>query len=225
LIELAAGASPVAAGKVCLLAGNAYMELHEALTQIAEIRRQMAKSDVFRGYRSAPVAASGLLALGAAVVQGRVVADPTQQINEYLTLWIGMAFVSMAGVAIEMAVRRYMTEDRAHLELTRLAVEQFLPCVVAGVLVTAVIVRHAPASVALLPGLWQILFGLGIFASARLLPKPIFAIGAFYLASGIIVLIWSREAFSLEPWCMGLPFGIGQLVAAGILYWTLERRT
>jgi hypothetical protein len=158
-------------------------------------------------------------------VQPRVVADPTQQISEYLTLWIGMAFVSMAGVAIEMAVRRYMTEDRAHLELTRLAVEQFLPCVVAGVLVTAVIVRHAPSSVALLPGLWQILFGLGIFASARLLPKPIFAIGAFYLASGIIVLIWSRDAFSLEPWCMGLPFGIGQLVAAGILYWTLERRT
>ena len=43
------------------------MELHEALTQIAEIRQQMAKSDVFRGYRSAPVAFSGLVALAAAV--------------------------------------------------------------------------------------------------------------------------------------------------------------
>ena len=48
------------------------MELREALTQIAEIRRQMAKSDVFRGYRSAPVAVSGVLALGAAVVQSRI---------------------------------------------------------------------------------------------------------------------------------------------------------
>lgn len=200
------------------------MELREALTQIAEIRRQMAKSDVFRGYRSAPVAVSGLLALGAAVVQPRIAADPVQNIWAYLTLWIAVALISMAAVAIEMTMRRSLTRDPAHLELTRLAVEQFLPCVVAGVLVTAVLVRHAPQNVALLPGLWQILFSLGIFASARLLPKPIFAVGAFYLCSGIIVLIGARDAFSLAPWSMGVPFGIGQLVAAGILYWTLERR-
>ena len=35
------------------------MELREALTQIAEIRRAMAQNDVFRGYRSATVALSG----------------------------------------------------------------------------------------------------------------------------------------------------------------------
>ena len=45
------------------------MELREALMQIAEIRRQMAKSDVFRGYRSAPVAVSGAMALAGAIAQ------------------------------------------------------------------------------------------------------------------------------------------------------------
>jgi hypothetical protein len=200
------------------------MELREALTQIAEIRRQMAKSDVFRGYRSAPVAVSGVLALGAAVVQSRIAPDPLQNIWGYLTLWIGVAVISMLAVALEMTMRLQLTHDRTHLELTRLAVEQFLPSVVAGVLVTAVLVRHAPQNMALLPGLWQILFSLGIFASARLLPKPIFAVGAFYLCSGIIVLVGARDVVSLEPWSMGVPFGVGQLVAAGILYWTLERR-
>ncbi len=200
------------------------MELRDALTQIAEIRRQMAKTDVFRGYRSAPVAFSGLLALGAALAQRRLVVDPLQDIGVYLTLWIGMAVLSVVGVAVEMTVRAYSTHDRARLELTWLAIEQFLPSMIAGVLVTVVLVRQAPAQAVLLPGLWQILFSLGIFASARLLPKAIFAVGAFYLCSGVTVLIWSRDAFSLEPWCMGLPYGVGQLVAAGILYWTLERR-
>jgi len=201
------------------------MELREALTQIAEIRRQIAKGDVFRGYRSAPVAVSGLLALAAAVVQPYLVADPAGQFGAYLALWVSVAVLSVLGVAVETGVRIAMTHDRAYLEPTRLALEQFLPSVVAGVLVTVVFVRHAPASVALLPGLWQIIFSLGIFASARLLPRPIFAIAGFYLFTGILVLVWADGGFSLSPWCMGAPFAVGQLAAAGILYWTLERRT
>ena len=74
------------------------MELREALLQIAEIRRHMAKSDVFRGYRSAPVAVSGLLALGAAALQSRFIPEPYEAPNEYLALWIGTAGLSMAAV-------------------------------------------------------------------------------------------------------------------------------
>jgi hypothetical protein len=200
------------------------MELREALTQIAEIRRQMAKSDVFRGYRSAPVALSGLLALAAALAQPYVVADPADDIATFLWLWISMAVASVVAVLVEMGVRMAWTQDRTHLEPTRLALEQFLPSVIAGVLVTVVLARQAPASIALLPGLWQIIFSLGMFASARLLPRPIFAVAAFYLVSGIFVLVWAHDGFSLSPWCMGVPFAVGQLSAAAILYWTLERR-
>ncbi len=200
------------------------MELREALTQIAEIRRQMAKSDVFRGYRSAPVAVSGALALSAAIAQPYVVPDPTADIMAYLSLWIGMALLSVAAVAVEMGVRMYWTHDWAYLEPTRLAVEQFIPPMIAGILLTVVLVRNAPENIALLPGLWQILFSLGIFASARLLPRPIFAVAGLYLMTGIIVVIWAKGEFSLEPWCMGVPFAVGQFSAAAILFWTLERR-
>ena len=37
------------------------MELREALSQISEIRQQMARSEVFRGYRSITVGFSGVL--------------------------------------------------------------------------------------------------------------------------------------------------------------------
>jgi hypothetical protein len=47
------------------------MELREALTQITEIRQQMARSGVFRGYRSATVGFSGVLGLLAAAFERR----------------------------------------------------------------------------------------------------------------------------------------------------------
>src|SRR5437870_2077578 len=39
-----------------------YMDLQEALSQISEIRQQVARSETFRGYRAAPVAFSGVVA-------------------------------------------------------------------------------------------------------------------------------------------------------------------
>ena len=200
------------------------MELREALLQIAEIRRHMAKSDVFRGYRSAPVALSGVLALGAAALQARYIPEPLEAPNEYLALWICTAGLSMAAVAIEMALRLHYAESRGAWELTRLAIEQFLPAIIAGASVTVVLARQSPANLSLLPGLWQILFSLGIFASARLLPKPLFGVGAFYMCAGVALVALARTGISLDPWAMGVPFAVGQLVAAGILYWTLERR-
>src|SRR5215469_6784109 len=65
------------------------MELREALTQITEIRLQLARTEVFRGYRAMPVAFSGAVALVAAVIQAVTITDPQAQIGGYLALWIG----------------------------------------------------------------------------------------------------------------------------------------
>ena len=76
----------------------------------------------------------------------------------------------------------------------------------------------------MLPGLWSIFFSLGIFASYRLLPKATFWIGVFYMAAGVLCLLWARSDFEFWPWAMGVPFGVGQVMSAAILYWTLERK-
>ena len=57
------------------------MELREALTQITEIRLQLARTEVFRGYRAMPVAFSGVVALLAALIQAVTIADPMRQIG------------------------------------------------------------------------------------------------------------------------------------------------
>src|SRR5262249_20276082 len=81
------------------------MELHEALTQISEIRKQMARTEVFRGYRALPVAFSGVLAVAAAVAQALWIPEPAQQISAYLLLWVGTAVVSGLAAGAEMAWR------------------------------------------------------------------------------------------------------------------------
>ena len=199
------------------------MELREALTQITEIRLQMARTEVFRGYRAVPAAFSGVVALVAATAQMALVQDPVQQINAYLTLWIGAAVVSGLSAFFEMAIRARHASSSLTRELTYLAIEQFFPCLVAGGLVTLVVVHSAPESVGILPGLWQVLYSLGIFASCRLLPRSMFGVAVFYLMAGLCTLALSRGENTLNPWAMGLPFCVGQLLAAAVLYRTLER--
>ena len=52
------------------------MELRDALTQITEIRLQLARTEVFRGYRAMPVAFSGGVAVLAAVIQTATISGP-----------------------------------------------------------------------------------------------------------------------------------------------------
>jgi len=108
--------------------------------------------------------------------------------------------------------------------MTRLAVEQFLPCVLVGGLLTICVYRSAPDVAWMLPGLWSLLFGLGVFASSRLLPGLVAWVGLYYVVSGCVCLYWGQEENFLAPWKMALCCGVGQLLFAVILYWTLERK-
>jgi hypothetical protein len=200
------------------------MELHEALSQISEIRQQMARTEVFRGYRALPVAFSGVLALAAALGQSVWIRDPGEQLTAYLTLWIGAAVISALAAGIEMFWRTRGPAASLRREITWLAVEQFVPSLAAGALLTVVLVRSAPECLWMLPGLWQVLYSLGIFASCRLLPRATFGVAMFYLAAGLTSLTLARGDAALSPWAMGLSFGIGQFLAAGVLYRTLECR-
>lgn len=200
------------------------MELHEALTQITEIRQQLARTEVFRGYRALPIAFSGVLALATAAAQSIWLTEPAANIAIYLALWLGAAFLSMLATGIEMIWHLRHRASTLEPEKTRLALEQFGPAIAAGGLVTLVLVRHAPESVWMLPGLWNLLFSLGIFASWRLLPKATLAVGAFYFMAGMLCLSFAQGEYALSPWAMGVPFGVGQLATAAILYWALERR-
>jgi hypothetical protein len=199
------------------------MQLDEALRQISDIRHQMARSEVFRGYRSVTVGCSGMLAVAAAVYQPVWVASPASDLDRYLALWIVVAVLSLVVAGAEMFWRARASGSGLARQRTLLAVEQFLPSLVVGGLLTLCIYRAAPQTAWMLPGLWSVVYGLGVFASYRLLPRQVFWVGSYYVACGCGAVLLGDGDNALSPWLMGVSFGGGQLLGAVILYWTLER--
>jgi hypothetical protein len=199
------------------------MELREALRQISDIRQQMAKGEVFRGYRSLTVGFSGALGILAALLQHAWIKTPEAELENYLALWLSVAAASLIVAGGEMCWRAHRAGPGLARDMTLLAVEQFLPCVVVGALLTLCIVRSAPHVAWILPGAWSFLFGLGVFASYRLLPRQAYWVGVYYVVFGCLCLLRGQAENALAPWHMGGAFGGGQLLAAAILYWTLER--
>ena len=200
------------------------MQLQDAISQISEIRSQIARQETFRGYRAVTVGLSGAMAVTAGVIQAVWLPDPMLYPWSYLSLWVGTAILSMIIVGMEMAWRCYRAESPWTTRMTFLALEQFFPCVMAGLLVTFILSMYAREQLWMLPGLWAILFSLGVFASCRLLPKPCFWVGVFYLLSGACCLVFGRGEHALSAWSMPLVFGTGQFLTSAILYYTLERQ-
>jgi|SRR5580658_1837099 hypothetical protein len=195
-------------------------ELDKALAEITAIRSQMARSAEFHGYGPVTVATTGLMALVAGEVQAHKFQDPVHNIIAYVAIWMATAALSILLIGFEMITRSRSMHSGLAQEMISTAVEQFLPAGVAGVLLTFVLVRFAADATWMLPGLWQVLFSLGVFASARFLPRATYAVGVWYLLTGLACLAFSREHHLLSPWLMALPFGLGQLLAAAVLQWS-----
>ncbi len=191
-------------------------DLYEALGDISSIRRQMASTTEFRGYGPATLAVTAGFAVMAAGVQGRWVADPAHHLSAYVGVWISTAVLSAALTGAQMYARTRRMHSGLSDEMIRMAVEQFLPSMGAAALLTFVLLRYVPAEGWMLPGMWQVIFSLGIFSSCRFLPRPMIAAGAWYLLMGLGSIAMG-DGRALSPWTMGVGFGVGQLMVAGVL--------
>ncbi len=193
-------------------------DLDRALADITAIRSQIAQGALFCGYGPVTVAATGVLAIIAGVMQAFWLPAPMAQVVPYLVLWIATAAVSVILIGIEMVARTRRIHSGLADEMLRAATEQFIPAGVAGTLLTFVLYRFAPQNLWMLPGLWQIVYSLGLFASCRLLPRPMFAAAVLYLTTGLACLAFANGTHAFSPWAMALPYGVGQLFIAGGLY-------
>jgi hypothetical protein len=193
-------------------------DLDKALADIFAIRSQIAAGTAFRGYGPAAVAATGGLALATAIVQFLWLDDPTAHPFAFFAGWAAAALVSGGMIWTEMQARSRRHHSGLADVMIHQAVEQFLPAGVAGVLLAVMLLKFAPETLWLLPGLWQVLVSLGIFASVRSLPRTVAFAGAWYFVAGFGCLLLASQSHTLSPWTMGLPFVIGQLLMAAILH-------
>ena len=193
-------------------------DLDKALADILAIRTQIAAGTAFRGYGPATMAITAALALAVTLLQFALLDDPNAQPLPFFGGWIVTAAVSVAIIGAEARARSLRHHSGLADTMIYQAIEQFLPAATAGALFALVIVHFAPETLWLLPGLWQVLVSLGVFASVRSLPRTVAFAGAWYFIAGFVVLVIASHSHALSPWTMGLPFVVGQLLMATIIH-------
>lgn len=192
------------------------MRVDDALRQIEAIHEQLDKGEVYRGFQVGGVAAAGVLGILAAALQDRVVDD-----GYFLHYWILVATVcafAAGGSALFAFVWR---EDAWARRKTARLMCQFVPCVVTGAAMTWVFSRAELTCY--LPGLWAMVFGLGLLAARPYLPRATGWVCLFYLACGCGLLLWASQGAALSGWQVGGVFGLGHLASALVLSRNVER--
>jgi len=142
-----------------------------------------------RGYGSATLAATGALTMLAATSQAYWVKDPLREIPVYPAIWVATAAASLAVISLAAVNRARHVRSGLAMEMMFCALGQFLPAIVAGLMLIVVLVRTALQSVWMLPGLWQVLFSMGVFASCRFLPRPMFGHSIWHWPGAVAVVL------------------------------------
>lgn len=197
-------------------------ELNQALSDIRNIREQVAQTTEFRGYGPLTLSATAVVALVAGVVQSQWVPEPAAHPVQYVSLWLATAVFCAALIATQMLTRANRLHSGMADEMIRLAVAQFLPAALAGLLLPFMLLRVTPAVFWMMPGLWQIIFSLGVFASCRCLPRAMHLVGVWFLAAGLgcIALGGNR---ALAPATMSGVYAVGMAMVAAIHYFSAKK--
>ena len=186
------------------------MDVSRALDQIAEIHEQMAKGEIYRGYRSLPVAASGLIGFAAGWLQPpalgrersdrvRAVLDGHRGLRGVRRLQrdhLQLSSTTTRGAAADAAGRRPVPASawRARYHRVLRAPERDARAAAAGPV--GDLLRSRDVRVA------------AVSAEGERLGRAV-------LLRGGIALLWiARGPEPLRGWWVGGTFGTGQLLAA-----------
>ena len=181
--------------------------------EVFAIRRALARTGTFEGYRAAPVALSGFIALAAGAAQRLLHPDPIQ----FVILW-ALAAVLGFGINFMVVARTYGASPRQwERSLAFAALLDLTPAMVGGALLTGAMIWTS--RIALLPGIWMVLFGTGVMASRRHVPRGCAWIGVAYLLAGVSTLVLMPGAGALRADVMAGTVGLGQF----LLSWVLAR--
>lgn len=207
------------------------MNIHRALSDIADIRAQLDRTETYRGFRSAAVGISvGLLFAGAWVEKIWMV-EPSAEIDRYLAVWFCVAVASGVLAFIEMLVRARVSENELVAKMHWSLARQIAPSMLVGFVLTLLIAAHALEQPSesnglmwALPGVWSMIYGLGLFSCHKHLPAQALGVAVYFLAAGMMILAYNWSTRELEGWQMIASFGVGQAFLAIVLFWNLERR-
>lgn len=188
--------------------------LHDrALQDLSFIRRTMEGAASFTD-----VPGWGLVGVGSTAVIAAPLAAQQPSATRWILVWLATAIVavSIGTAAMWQKMRRRVTAGEA-LQLntpTRKFLFGFWPAILVGAVLTGALTDpftpgiEAHLTARLLPGLWLLLYGLGVLTAGAYSIRAVPLMGMVFMALGAITLL---VPFAIGDVMMGLGFGLLQL--------------
>ena len=152
-----------------------------AIDDLSFIRRTMERATPFTAVPGWGGAAMGLTALVAAALAGG-----SASALDWVGHWLGAAAVALLIGGWAMAAKARRAGTTVFSWSGRRFVLSFLPPLVVGALLTAVLVRNE--LVQALPGAWLLLYGSGVVTGGAFSVRPVPVMGVCFMGLGVAAL-------------------------------------
>jgi len=191
--------------------------LNKALSDIADIREQIAAARLFRGFGPLVIGLTGGLALCVMILQLQYPEKFFADIDIFMLVWGLTAFCSLFFIVAEMWALSQRHHRSMAFGMVRKVAEGFLPSLLTGAIIGVILIGQKSDFAAYLPSLWQYMIAIGLFASMGSLHRNIYLIAVWYFCCATLVFLLISSGQALSPLHMGLPFGIGQILMGLVL--------
>jgi len=195
-------------------------DLDKALAHLEDIHAHVLRTEYYQGFSSVSIALTGLSGLLAALLQTLYLPVSATM---FVLFWAVIASLNVVAISLQLGFEYLHSHTPFERRKTHAVLVQFLPTLLAGLLLTVFALQWQEAVLLhAMPGLWALLFALGVFACRPFFPTRMFLLGGYYLIAAVCLLSLAPTGHSLNPWAMGLVFGSGQLFAAWVIYTEIE---
>jgi len=172
--------------------------LHDrAMDNLRYIRETMERATPFTG-----ISGLGEIAIGATALVACLIAARQPTFNLWLAVWLAEALISLLIAGWSMDRKARAVQMPLFSGSGRKAVFSLAPPVIAGGLLTIVLVRAGLPSA--IPGVWLLLYGTGVITGGMFSVRAVPVMGLCFMLLGATAL-FSPPAFA--NWFMAVGFG------------------
>lgn len=182
--------------------------LHDrAMDNLRYIRETMERATHFTG-----ISGRGEMAIGVTALVATVIAAQQPTFNLWIAVWLAEGFISTLIAGWSMDRKARAVQMPLFAGPGRKAVFSLFPPIIAGGLLTIVLVRAGMNSA--IPGVWLLLYGTGVITGGMFSVRAVPAMGLCFMALGAIAL-FSPPAYA--NWFMAAGFGALHIVFGAII--------
>jgi len=182
--------------------------LHDrAMDNLRYIRETMERATHFTG-----ISGRGEIAIGVTALAASVIAAQQTTFKLWFAIWVAEGLISTLIAGWSMDRKARAVQMPLFAGPGRKAVFSLLPPIVAGGLLTIVLVRAQMTGA--IPGVWLLLYGTGVITGGMFSVKAVPAMGFCFMVLGAIAL-FSPPTYA--NWFMAGGFGVLHIVFGAII--------